>query len=62
MEDLHEYGFGGNLHSIDFLGGVLLIPPGQTGYATVNLEPGRYAWVFPRFGEEDILVEEFTVE
>lgn len=50
-----------NEHSIEFLGGFLAVPTGQTRYSTVNLEPGRYGWVFPH-GKEKYLVREFTVE
>jgi hypothetical protein len=29
----------------EFLGGIQEMPAGETGYATVALEPGRYAWI-----------------
>jgi len=29
----------------EFLGGTNELPAGQTGYFTVTLEPGRYAWI-----------------
>lgn len=29
----------------NFLGGVIPMPAGETGYLTVDLNPGRYAWV-----------------
>jgi len=28
-----------------FLGGLQEMPAGSTGYLTVTLEPGRYAWI-----------------
>lgn len=31
--------------SVEFLGGLEEMPAGSTGYFTVTLEPGRYAWV-----------------
>lgn len=43
------------------LGGVEHLPPGATGYATVDLEPGRYAWVSEGYGHRG-MVQEFTVE
>lgn len=45
----------------DFLGGPGHMPAGNTAYVTVDLEPGRYAWLLgvpPEQGE----VETFTVE
>lgn len=58
-EDLHE--FDANPPPTDFLGGALAVPTGQTAYVTVDLEPGRYAWLLPH-SEEDTIVKEFTVE
>ena len=29
----------------DFMGGIIAMPPGNTAYLTVDLEPGRYLWV-----------------
>jgi hypothetical protein len=30
---------------VEFLGGLEEMPAGETGYFTVTLEPGRYAWI-----------------
>lgn len=43
------------------LGGVEHTAPGQTGYMTANLEPGRYALVSEEYGSRG-MVHEFTVE
>lgn len=43
------------------IGGVEHLPAGATGYKTVDLEPGRYAWVSQGYGARG-MVEEFTVE
>lgn len=43
------------------LGGVEHMPAGSTGYMTVELEPGRYAWVSEGYGARG-MAEEFTVE
>jgi uncharacterized cupredoxin-like copper-binding protein len=43
------------------LGGVEHMAPGRTGYMTVTLEPGRYAWVSEGYASEG-MVREFTVE
>lgn len=43
------------------LGGVEQMAPGRTGYMTVTLEPGRYAWVSEGYASEG-MVREFTVE
>lgn len=43
------------------LGGVEHLPAGATGYMTVDLEPGRYAWVSEAYGDQG-MVKEFTVE
>lgn len=59
-EDLRNH--GEHTHSVKWQGGVLSVPTGKTGYATVDLEPGRYGWVFSRIGEEETVVKEFTVE
>lgn len=47
---------------VTFLGGLNEMPAGQTGYVTVTLEPGRYAWVaeVPRAGDKRML-QTFTV-
>lgn len=42
------------------LGGVESMLAGNTGYMTVELEPGRYAWVSEGYAERG-MVEEFTV-
>lgn len=46
---------------VEFVGGVQEMPVGATSYFTVNLEPGRYAWVSEATTAER-LVEAFTVE
>jgi hypothetical protein len=43
------------------LGGVESMAAGSTGYMTVELEPGRYAWVSEGYGARG-MVSEFTVE
>lgn len=43
------------------LGGVDQLAAGRTGYATVELTPGRYAWVSEGYGARGV-VHEFTVE
>ena len=42
------------------LGGVDHLREGATGYAVVDLEPGRYAWISEEYGDRG-MVEEFTV-
>lgn len=42
------------------VGGVEHLPAGATGYMTVDLEPGRYAWVSEGYASRG-MVEEFTV-
>ncbi|MFN2317938.1 MAG: hypothetical protein ABR551_03385 [Gemmatimonadales bacterium] len=44
-----------------FLGGTHEMPMGATAYFTVNLEPGRYAWISERSAQTP-LYQEFTVE
>jgi len=44
-----------------FMGGVHEMPAGRTAFLTVDLEPGRYAWI-AESGAELGMVEEFTVE
>ena len=44
-----------------FVGGVHEMPAGQTAFFTVDLEPGRYAWI-AESGAELGMVEEFTIE
>lgn len=39
------------------LGGVEHLPAGATAYMTVDLEPGRYAWVSEGYGERGMAVE-----
>lgn len=43
-----------------FLGGAGQASPGPASYFTVNLEPGRYAWVSEDYGRRG-MVHEFTV-
>jgi hypothetical protein len=38
----------------DFLGGALDMDPGKTAYLTVDVRPGRYAWVSHASDDEDI--------
>ena len=44
-----------------FLGGTQEMPVGYTAYFTVDLEPGRYAWISESTAAQG-MVEEFTVE
>ena len=44
-----------------FLGGVHEMPAGYTAFFTVDLEPGRYAWI-AESGAELGMVEEFSIE
>lgn len=46
---------------VEFVGGAHEMPVGATSYFTVELEPGRYAWVSETSAAER-LVEAFTVE
>jgi hypothetical protein len=43
------------------LGGVEHLPAGGTGYMTVDLTPGRYAWVSEGYGAKGVALE-FTIE
>lgn len=43
------------------VGGVKNLMAGRTGYVTVDLAPGRYAWVSEGYGDRG-MVEEFIVE
>ena len=43
-----------------FLGGAHDMPPGNTAYFTVNLEPGRYVWIMEQPANASVY-EEFTV-
>ena len=43
------------------LGGVEHMLPGNTGYMTVTLEPGRYAWVSEGYGAQGVAAE-FLIE
>ncbi|HKK27771.1 MAG TPA: hypothetical protein VKB18_06785 [Gemmatimonadota bacterium] len=45
----------------EFLGGVQEMPTGSTSYFTVDLQPGRYAWI-SELGAAQGLVRTFTVE
>ncbi len=45
----------------EFVGGTHEMPIGYTAYFTVDLEPGRYAWI-AESGAARGMVEEFTVE
>jgi len=45
-----------------FIGGLNDMPGGSTGYLTVTLEPGRYAWIAEVPGADQIgLMKSFTV-
>lgn len=44
-----------------WLGGVQPMTVGSTGYLTVELTPGRYAWISPIYADQG-MVREFTVE
>jgi hypothetical protein len=44
-----------------FVGGIHEMPAGYTAFFTVDLEPGRYAWI-AESGATLGMVEEFTVE
>lgn len=46
---------------VEFVGGAEEMPVGSTSYFTVDLEPGRYAWV-SEATTTDRLIEAFTVE
>lgn len=47
----------------EFLGGLSEMPAGSTGYFTVDLEPGSYAWISEvPGGREKGLLQTFTVE
>ncbi|MFB6097521.1 MAG: hypothetical protein ABEK84_00085 [Salinibacter sp.] len=47
----------------EFLGGADEIPAGQTAYVSLDLKPGRYAWVvYPFTSDPEIAVEKFRVE
>ena len=43
------------------LGGVEHLPAGSTGYMTVDLAPGRYAWISEGYGAQGV-TSEFLVE
>ena len=44
-----------------FVGGIHEMPAGYTGFFTIDLEPGRYAWI-AESGASLGMVQEFTVE
>jgi hypothetical protein len=46
---------------VEFLGGTQEMPVGYTSYFTVNLEPGRYAFISESAADKG-MVEEFIVE
>jgi hypothetical protein len=46
---------------VEFLGGTQEMPAGYTSYFTVDLEPGRYAWISETAKDKN-LVKEFTIE
>lgn len=45
----------------EFLGGAEQLQAGATSYFTVNLEPGRYAWISEGYAANG-MVKEFTIE
>lgn len=45
----------------EFVGGAEQVPVGHTTYFTVELAPGRYAWVSEGYAERG-MVQEFTIE
>jgi len=45
---------------VEFLGGTEEVPPGYATFLTVNLEPGRYAWISEGYGDRG-MVKEFTI-
>lgn len=45
----------------EFFGGAEHMPAGSTAYVTVDLEPGRYAWISELYGPRGV-VEEFAVQ
>ncbi|MGD8328275.1 MAG: hypothetical protein PVJ49_02485 [Acidobacteriota bacterium] len=44
-----------------FLGGAEQAEPGLTSYVTIDLDPGRYAWVSEGYGAQG-MVKEFTIQ
>lgn len=46
---------------VEFLGGAEEVRPGHATYVTVNLEPGRYAWISEGYGSRG-MVKEFTIQ
>jgi hypothetical protein len=46
---------------IEFMGGAEDMPAGNTAYITVDLTPGRYAWVSESYGSRG-MAKQFTVE
>jgi hypothetical protein len=40
-----------------FLGGAEQVPAGRTSYLTVELEPGRYAWISEGYGAQGMVLE-----
>lgn len=45
----------------EFFGGAEHMPAGSTAYVTVDLEPGRYAWISELYGPRGV-VQEFSVQ
>lgn len=45
----------------EFLGRAEQMPVESTGYVTVDLELGRYAWIAEKYGPRGV-VHEFTVK
>lgn len=46
---------------VEFLGGAEQVAPGEASYLTVDLEPGRYAWISEGYAGQG-MIEEFVVE
>lgn len=45
----------------EFVAGAEQVPAGHTSYLTVDLEPGRYAWISEGYAQQG-MVQEFTVD
>ena len=61
VEDLADWD-GSAPAPADFLGGAHALAAGNTAYVTVDLEPGRYAWVSNSTDEKEGMKKVFTVQ
>lgn len=61
VEDIAEWD-GGAPAPAEFLGGAHAMSAGNTAYVTVDLEPGRYAWVSNSTDEKEGMKKVFTVQ